>query len=264
LSGTDSHFGFERRAAILASLEAEGRVFSAQLADLLGVSMDTVRRDLQELEAAGDLVRVHGGAVRLLRSSPRFADRAGDDDPARLAVADAAAGLFSAGGLLAFGGGTTTLALARRLPHALQATVVTTSPHVALALSGHRRVTVDVVGGRLRGDSLTLTGHDTIDQLRRLRPDACVISGCGVDPVAGVTLRERDEASVARAMVEQSRRVIVLATAAKLASAGAYVVAPAEAVDVLVTDAGPGAVAGFAERGVEVVSTARAEAGSSR
>ena len=121
------------------------------------------------------------------------------------------------------------LQLARALPADLRATVVTASLDVAQALRGHAGVSVDVLGGRLDRESQTLTGVATVEQLRRLRPDLCLMSPCGLDVEDGLTLRAREEAQVVAAMVERARRTIVLAGEAKLGTAGPYVVAPADA-----------------------------------
>lgn len=244
----------DRHAEILAALDASGRVVSADVAARLGVSIDTVRRDLVELEALGALRRVHGGAVRPAPHRPRFADRRASGQASTETVAQLAAGLVPRGGVVALAGGTTVLSLAQRLSRDLDATVVTSSPDVALALRDHPTVDVDVLGGRLDRISQTVTGGDTIAQLQALCPDACVVSACGIDPDAGVTFRERDEALVVRTMMERSARSIVLASADKLRSASPYVVAPAASVDVLVTDAPRGAVAAYERLGVTVVT----------
>jgi DeoR/GlpR family transcriptional regulator of sugar metabolism len=247
-------FGQERQAAIVSRLGEEGRVVSATLARQFGVSVDTVRRDLDELELAGALKRVHGGAIRPLPGAPRFADRAQDFDPGKARMARLGADLLREGELVAIGGGTTTLLLARALGPNLRARVVTASLDVALALRGHGSLTVDVLGGRLDRSSQTLTGVTTVDQLRDVRPDVCVVSPCGLDVVEGLTLREREEAQVVSVMLERSRRAIVLATEAKLGAAGPYVVAGAAQVDVLVTDAPEERLGPFRELGIEVVA----------
>jgi DeoR/GlpR family transcriptional regulator of sugar metabolism len=247
-------FAPERHATILRWLDGEGRVVSADVAARLGVSMDTVRRDLGELEASGALRRVHGGAVRPAPGPQRFIDRLAHDDPAREVIAALAVELVARGEVAALGGGTTTLLLARKLPRDLQATVVTSSPDVALALRDHPAVDVDLLGGRLHRDSQTVTGADAIAQLQAVRPDVCVVSGCGVDPESGVTLRDREEAQVVRAMLERSRRAVVLASAEKLGSAGPYVVASAARVDVLVTDAPRADLVAYEALGVAVVT----------
>jgi DeoR/GlpR family transcriptional regulator of sugar metabolism len=239
---------------IVTLLKRDGRVVSTSLAREFGVSIDTVRRDLDELETEGILKRVHGGAVVPLPGEPRFLDRLEDEGPAKERLAALAAPLLAGGEVIVLGGGTTTLALARSLPPDLRATVVTASLDVAFALRSHARVSVDVLGGRLDRESQTLTGAGTIEQLRRLRPDVCVISPCGLDVVDGLTLREYEEAQVVSAMFERSRRSIVLASAAKLGAAGPYVIASAAQVSTLVTDAPEERLAPFRELGLEVVT----------
>jgi len=146
--------------------------------------------------------------------------------------------------------GTTAVELARALAPELRATILTSSLDVALELRAHERVTVDVLGGRLDRASQTIVGAGPVEQLRAVRPDLCVVSPCWLDLEQGVTLRDRAEAEVMRAMLERSRRVAVIATAAKLAATGPYVVAETKRIDVLVTDA---PAAEYAALGIEVV-----------
>jgi DeoR/GlpR family transcriptional regulator of sugar metabolism len=250
----DPRFGPERKAAIVVLLKRDGRVVSTSLARELGVSVDTVRRDLDELEDQGILKRVHGGAVVPLPGEPRFLDRVEEEEPTKKRLAALATPLLADGEVIVLGGGTTTLQLARSLRPDLHATVITASLDVAIALRDHARVSVDVLGGRLDRESQTLTGVGTVDQLRRMRPDVCVVSPCGLDVIEGLTLREYEEAQVVTAMLERSRRTIVLASAAKLGTAGPYVVAPAARVNTLVTDAPEDRLAPFRELGLEVVT----------
>ena len=119
-------------------------------------------------------------------------------------------GLVRARGGVAISGGTTTLEFARRLPDDLDATVIATNPHIAMALADHPRLTVDVVGGRLLRAARTVVGPEAVDALRRVRPDVCVLSACSLHPGAGATLRQREEALVVRAMVEGAGRVMSL------------------------------------------------------
>ena len=166
------------------------------LAEELDVSIDSIRRDLHELEAVGALQRVHGGAVRPLAGKARFLDRLEEDEPAREAVAARAAELITDGQLVAVGGGTTAVELARALAPELRATVLTSSLDVALELRAHGASPSIVLGGRLDRASQTIVGAGTVEQLRALRPDVCVVSPCWLDLEQGVTLRERAEAEV--------------------------------------------------------------------
>jgi DeoR/GlpR family transcriptional regulator of sugar metabolism len=238
-------FAPERHAAILDRLERDGRVVSAALAEQLGVSIDSIRRDLQELEAGGALRRVHGGAVPPLAGRPSFLDRLEEDEPAKRALAELAATLVRDGDVVALGGGTTAVHLAQALRPGLHATVLTAGLDVALALRPHPGIAVDVLGGRLDRASQTLTGADTVEAARRVRPDLCLVSPCWFDAHAGVTLREREEAAVVAALVANARRVALVTSADKLGAAGPYVVAAPHAVDVLVTDGDTTAFAGL-------------------
>src|SRR5918998_173679 len=95
----------ERREQILELLRDDGRVVAADLPERLGVSLDTVRRDLDELAATGLLRRVRGGALLPSPTSPRFVDRTEDDLPAKRAIAAAAVErLIAPGQMLALGG----------------------------------------------------------------------------------------------------------------------------------------------------------------
>lgn len=252
-----SSFAPTRHDAIRRALATDGCVVSAELAQRLGVSMDTMRRDLAELEAAGHLQRVHGGAVPPAPGPRRFSDRLAANgagaDP-RDVIAALAAPLVRPGSVAAIGGGTSALALARALPDDLEATVVTTSPDVALALRDHPGVTVDLLGGRLDRASSTVVGPETVAQVRALRPDVALVGACSADPAVGVTLREREEAHVVRAVLERSARRVLLASADKLGTAAPYVVADVADLDVLVTDAPRTALDPYTALGLEVVT----------
>jgi DeoR/GlpR family transcriptional regulator of sugar metabolism len=246
--------GEERREVILRRLRTDGKVRAARLSEELGVSLDTVRRDLAELAAAGLLRRVHGGA--LPPASPgasSFKERLPDDVDAKGAIAEVAVGLVRPGDVVAVSGGTTILELARRLPDDLEATVVTTGPDVAVALADHPGLTVDVIGGRLHPQARTVTGPEAVDALRAVRPDLCLLSACSLHPVPGLTLRHREEAAVVRAMAEGAARVVSLTTAPKLGSAGPYPVAALERIDTLVSDAPEEDLAVYRELGLDVV-----------
>ncbi|MEA2251002.1 MAG: hypothetical protein QOG70_1244 [Solirubrobacteraceae bacterium] len=244
----------ERRELILRWLGAEGKVRASDLALRLRVSLDTVRRDLQELADAGALRRVHGGALPPGSPGPdAFVDRLPEDTAAKAAIAQAAVGLVRAGEVIALSGGTTTLEFARRLPHDLEATVIATSPDIAVALADQARLTVDLVGGRLHPAARTVTGPEAVAALALVRPDVCVLTACSLHPRTGLSLRHREEALVVRAMIEGAGRLLSLTTAVKLGTTGPYAVADVERIDTLVTDAPDADLGAYRDAGVEVV-----------
>ena len=235
----------ERRQAILTRLERDGKVVASELVAALGVSEDTVRRDLRELAERGLVQRVHGGAL------PSFSRRLAIAPEAKAHLANAALPLLEGANVLLLDGGTTALELARRLPHDRALTVLTNAPPVAAALVSHPRAEVVLIGGRLLKESQVTVGPAAVDALRQVRADVCVLGVCNLHPDVGVTATDHDEAHVKRAMVAAAGEVLALATADKLDTAGPWLVAPLSDVTHLVTDAGEEQTAGYA--GVSVV-----------
>src|SRR5689334_8240496 len=139
--------GPERREVILQVLADEGRLVASDLAPRLGVSLDTVRRDLDDLATTGALRRVHGGALPASTLPRRFVDRRDRDRDAKRAIAEVAVALVEPRSVVLLGGGTTVLELARCLPERLEATIVTSAPDVAVALLDHEGLEVVLLGG---------------------------------------------------------------------------------------------------------------------
>jgi DeoR/GlpR family transcriptional regulator of sugar metabolism len=250
----------ERKGRILELLRQEGRVLSVALAEGFGVSEDTIRRDLRELAADGRLKRVHGGALPLSRAAgASLAERGQADVAEKRALAAAGARLVSDGQTILVDGGTTNLLLAQALPQDLAATVITTSPAVALALAGRPRLEVVLPGGRLLPGTGTLVGPDTVATLRAVRADLCFLGVCSLDTEAGITCTEREETFVKRALIEGAGEVAALATADKLEAVATHAVAPVSEltrlfVSASVTEALPEArVRRYAQLGVELV-----------
>ncbi len=228
----------ERQALILERLRRDGRVLATPLAAELAVSEDTIRRDLRELAADGRLKRVHGGALPLAPASARpVAERAREATGEKRALAAAAARLVAPGQLVLLDGGSTNLLVAEALRPDLEATVLTTSPAVALALGAHPRLEVVLAGGRLLPRAGTVAGPETVAALRAVRADLCFLGVCSLDAEAGITCADRDETFVKRAMIEAAGEVVVLATADKLDAVAAHVVAPASEITRLLVDA---------------------------
>jgi DeoR/GlpR family transcriptional regulator of sugar metabolism len=243
----------ERRQEILSRLDRDGKVVASELVASLGVSEDTVRRDLRELAADGRVQRVHGGALPLAPATPSFTQRLRESAEAKAGLAEAALPLLEGANVIVLDGGTTSLELARRLPAGRAFTVLTNSPPVASALAQHPRADVVLIGGRLLKDAQVAVGPEALEALRRVRADACVLGICSLHPELGVTTNDHDEAHVKRAMVESAAEVIALATADKLRTASPWVVAPLADVTHLVTDAGPELADDYAAAGLSVV-----------
>jgi DeoR/GlpR family transcriptional regulator of sugar metabolism len=230
----------QRQHRILQELDAEGTVRVAALADLLGVSEMTVRRDIDALDADGLLLRVHGGATRASSFSalePGFGAKAARETEAKQAIAAEAVTLLRRGMTLLVSGGTTTHELARLLPRDLRLTVATNSLMVASALAagGGEGIRTVVLGGQ-RTPSEALVGPVAVHALNSLHADLCFMGVHGFDAKAGITSPNLLESELNAAMIAASDRVAVLADATKYGTVGLARIAPLSAVGTLITD----------------------------
>lgn len=229
----------QRRDVLLARLRADGRIVAKALAAELGLSEDTVRRDLRELAAAGLCQRVYGGA---LPASPAVADYAARRTvgvPSKQRVAVAAAALVTPGSTVILDGGTTALAVARALPPELEATVVTHSPTVAAALVEHPRVEIVLLGGRIFKHSAVACGAAAVEAAERVSADVFLLGVTGVHPAAGLTTGDADEAAMKRTLARRAADTYVLASAEKIGAASPFTVLAFADVAGVVTDVDP-------------------------
>lgn len=226
----------ERKALILEVLGRERRLIARDFSQALGVSEDTIRRDLRELAAEGLLQRVHGGALPASPAVADFAAREQAGSTSKAALARAAARLIRPGQIVFLDGGTTNVQLARQLPPELVATVITHSPSIAVELVRHPRIEVALIGGRLFKHSIVAVGADAAEAISRIRCDSYFMGVTGLHPEAGATTGDGEEAAIKRLIARQSAETFVLATADKLGAASAYGIMALAQIGTLVTE----------------------------
>jgi DeoR/GlpR family transcriptional regulator of sugar metabolism len=214
----------QRRQHILEVLRRTGQVIAADLSRELGLSEDTIRRDLRELAAEGLLQRVHGGALPASAAMGDFAARLTVATEEKVAIGRAGAGMVRAGQVVILDGGTTALQIARHLPAGLEATVVTHSPTIAVELVGHPTVEVLLIGGRLFKHSVVSVGAAAIEAIGRIHADLYFLGVTGIHPKIGLTTGDFEEAHVKRALSEAAAETVVLGSPEKLHAASPYVV----------------------------------------
>ena len=224
----------QRKHLILSRLATQGQIVAKALAEELGTSEDTIRRDLRELAQLGKLQRVHGGALPASAATGDLRVREQVSSQEKQALGRCGAQLIKPGQVVMLDGGTTAIQLARHLPADLRATVITHSPNVAVELAAHPHVDIIVLGGRLFRHSMVNVGASVIEAASRYRADLFFLGVTGVHPEAGLSTGDAEEADVKRALHARAAETIVLASSEKLLSASAFVVAPMNALSLLV------------------------------
>jgi DeoR/GlpR family transcriptional regulator of sugar metabolism len=227
----------ERRRRILEAIERDGKVFAADLATAYTTSEDTIRRDLRELDRAGLLRRVHGGAVRAAKAELPFRERVTADPKRKAAIAATACQLVKANEVVLIDAGSTNLRIACALPDGHAAAIVTNSPEIAVAIGSLRRTEVVLLGGTMHPGSGWVGGARTLRQIEELRPDLCLLGVCSVDAQDGICASSAEEAALKQSMARVSTRVAAAILRERMVSRGAFRVVPLSAVDHLVVEA---------------------------
>ena len=250
----------QRHTEIVARVRADGTVSVADLSSALAVSPSTIRRDLQHLDRAGVLTRVHGGAALApgLVDGPDtgrpFADVALAHTPEKSAVARAAAARVQDGEVVALDIGTTTALLAREL-RGRAVTVVTNSLAVLDELRHDEAVELILLGGLVRRSYHSLVGVLTEDAVAQVGVDRAFLGTSGIGPGGQVMDTTFVEVPVKRALIAAAREVVVLADGFKIPGSGTMRVCLGADVDVLVTTAGadPAILEQCRAHGIDVV-----------
>ncbi|MGN6744241.1 MAG: DeoR/GlpR family DNA-binding transcription regulator [Amnibacterium sp.] len=257
-------YATERHSRILSELDLAGRVSVAHLARSLDVTGETIRRDLDALEAAGALRRVHGGAVR--RGSAvelGLREREGRNSTAKRAIAEAALALIptTVPASVALDAGSTTGALAELLATWRPASgegvldVITHAIPLVGVLQGNPALAVHAVGGVVRPTTHAPLGGVTLETYARLRPDLAFVGANGLSAGFGLSTPDEREAAVKTAVVRAARRTIALVDASKHGDESLLRFAELADIDTLVTDAtpAPDLAAALAAAEVEVI-----------
>lgn len=255
----DVMYAPERRKALLEIARVEGRVSVAEAAARFQVTTETIRRDLEALDRANTLRRVHGGAVPVesldlgdIALAER--DQAAVEEKDRIAHRAVEMLPESATATLILDAGSTTARMAALLPTG-RWTVYTNSLPIATLLSARGDVDVHLLGGRVRGVTQAAVGHATVAALADIRADFSFVGTNGVSVDFGLSTPDADEAAVKAQMVESGRRVIILGDSRKIGAETTSRFAGLADVDALVTDQGIEPVAAHAleAHGLQVV-----------
>jgi DeoR/GlpR family transcriptional regulator of sugar metabolism len=226
----------ERRELFIDRLRSDRKLVAKDLALELGISEDSVRRDLRDLAAAGLCQRVYGGAVPVSPALADYSARTSVEPGSKQRVAGAAAALIRSGDRVILDGGTTTLAVVRALSPTLSATVVTHSPTIAAALIEHPNIEILLLGGRIYKHSAVACGAAAAEAARGVSADVFLLGVTGVHPREGLTTGDAEEAAMKRTLAGRAADTYVLASAEKIGTASAYRVLGLSDVAGVVTD----------------------------
>jgi DeoR family transcriptional regulator of aga operon len=231
----------ERDKEILRQLLRDGEVMVEQLAERFETSPVTIRRELSYLEGAGLLRRTHGGAIQVepmmyepFRRLSSFAAQEQMQTVEKRRIGLAAAELIKDGEFVALSAGTTTTQVGRGIHH--RVTIVTNAINIAMELSHRVDLKIILTGGFLNKNCFALTGPSGIASVNEMFYDQAFISVDGIHPEHGLTSDSPELGAVNRAIIQQSRKTIVVADHSKFGKVGRTLIAPVAKVDLIITD----------------------------
>ena len=225
----------ERQQEILKILNSEKKVITSDLSERLSVSEDTIRRDLRELDEKGLINRVHSGALRKGPPIVDFFARQNISSDIKTELAQKALQFIEDGQVILIDGSTTNLHLVNQLPRSLDATIITNSPPISMALSNHDQVEVIMLGGNLYKQSMINLGIKTVDSLETMVVDLYVMGIYNIDAEIGISVPSLSECLVKRKMTEISTEIIGLVTPNKLGTVSNQIICPTKDLTYMVT-----------------------------
>ncbi|HEX7338531.1 MAG TPA: transcriptional repressor AgaR [Rhodanobacteraceae bacterium] len=230
----------ERRRQIVDLVEADGRATVEELSKHFDISAVTIRSDLEALARVGAITRSHGGA--LPASVSRIDTPLTVKETRRLTekrrIAAAAAKLIGDDETIILDSGSTTVEIARciRQRQWRSLTIITNALNIAMELNGLANVRIMMLGGLLRPTSYSLTGPDAEQALAKLSADRLFLGVDGLDPRVGVTTPDPQEATLNAQMVHAARETIAVLDSSKLGQRSLSVIAPVDALHIVITD----------------------------
>jgi DeoR family fructose operon transcriptional repressor len=236
--GNGTRLQHDRQRAIYMLALRQGSVDVADLAQRYGVTTETIRRDLSDMQSRQLLRRVHGGAVPIERMNhePMIEARDMVNAEEKLRIATMAVAQVPEHGSVIIDSGSTGNRLAEVFPVDRDVHVVTNSLVTALTLSRRGVRELTVLGGGVRTKRLAMVDETTRDELRPMSVDVLFMSCDGLSFQHGLTTPYREEYTIKRAMIERARRVVALVDQSKFGNVQMFSFASFDEIDVLITD----------------------------
>jgi DeoR family fructose operon transcriptional repressor len=229
-----------RRAALYALARQKGIVSVAELAESLGVTEMTIRRDLEILEKKGLLERTHGGAIfnDRIGLEPMFGQKSSLHQEEKRRIGELAANLIEAGDTVFVNSGSTTIQFLEHLGVEKRVKIITNNPLAPLHVRSDL-TELSLTGGDLRRESFTLVGEVAVSSVRKVFANKAVIGVDGFSIRYGLTNPIQAESWLNRLMIRHTHgEVILVADSSKLGRVANFRTAPISAVTTIVTDSG--------------------------
>lgn len=230
----------KRLEFIKEQLKQTDHLATKEIADLLGVSFDTARRDVIKLCSTGQAMRVHGGIIELDQQSvPTFLARKQIQSPLKKKMAEMAKRFVHPGDLDFIGPSTTLQQLCYQL-NGMDLEIVTNSIDNALALMNESLPLVTILGGQIGKKNRLVYSASALDELRYMYFNTAIIGASKVRTDGSYTAESQDSKLI-RMATSRAKKVILIAEKYKFVNKNVspFLSTPLDKIDVLITDTAP-------------------------
>ncbi|ADJ16527.1 HTH-type transcriptional regulator GlpR [Halalkalicoccus jeotgali] len=224
----------QRKQRIADLVEDRGGCSVDELAEKIGVSSATIRRDLSDLEERKLIERTHGGATPVISHAKPYEKRKVYHVDQKRSIAERAVEEIREDQVVAFDSGSTLLELAKRVPKSLPITPMTRMPSVAYELA-ERDHEVYLTGGTYQKEGHSCVGPWADEHVKQMNADLLFLGTDGIDE-EGMTAQDIQQAQVKRTMIDNARRVVLTVDHSKFDKRHAFQFGSYSSIDVLITD----------------------------
>ncbi len=227
----------ERKELIRKQVNIHTRLMYAELARLVEVSEDTIRRDVNELAAEGALIKIKGGAMAAAYHAGDASQTYARDNKLRIAAKTVS--LLKEDMTVLIGGGTTIREVIKQIPTGFRGTFITVNVLTAMELLDKPNIRTIMIGGQISAYSQMTVSGEVFEQLARIKADLCIIGTNAIDPLNGLTDSDWETVQVKKAMIKAASATVVLAISEKLNSSMPIQFAAMNEINYLITELEP-------------------------
>lgn len=229
----------QRHQIILREVSSQPAVTIRELTRSLGVSRETVRKDIEQLDAENRLRRVRGGAMRILTEEPPSQTRAATNREGKARIAASVAAAIEDGASLFIDNGSSTLAVAEALARLRRNLIIYTNDLTIARIVAPAAQEITMLGGRLDVEQMATFGIETLEQLGHYRAQYALIGAGGITAHALFTDFSREAAEMRLQMMRQAEEALILADHSKFGEMGQVVLGPLPRGVRMVSDLAP-------------------------
>ncbi|MFA7636443.1 MAG: DeoR/GlpR family DNA-binding transcription regulator [Monoglobales bacterium] len=205
------------------------------------VSAMTLRRDLEQLEKMGEIIRIRGGARSIKSLSHRmikeenYLRRRQENPEGKKIIGQKAAELLTENENIYIDSGTTAMCLAENLPD-MNLSVLTGAPNVAIELTRRKKIEVTMIGGQLSRENFSVSGVVSVDFVKNTNINTAFISTSGFSLDSGFTAGSLDECEVKKAVISKAKKVVLMLDNTKIDKTHMFTFAGLDDIDIIVSD----------------------------